>query len=108
MKNALVPVLALLLASTAPVFATSTPAQAQAAAASSSAASPEQTADVVNKVQAFYTTSQTFKSDFSQKFWVKAYNQKKTSKGRVTLLGGGKLCAEHDVRGGGARGNERR
>ena len=91
MKNALVPALALLLASTVPVFTTSTTAQAQAAAASSSAASPEQTADVVNKVQAFYTTSQTFKSDFSQKFWVKAYNKEKTSSGTVTFSKPGKM-----------------
>ncbi|MDP9002514.1 MAG: outer membrane lipoprotein carrier protein LolA [Myxococcota bacterium] len=45
----------------------------------------------VTAVQAFYDKSQTFKSDFQQKFWVKAYNQEKSSRGRVTFAKPGKM-----------------
>lgn len=90
MKRALVPVLALVLASVVPALATPTPAEAQTAPASS-AAPAAQKDDVVAKVQAFYNTSQTFKSDFSQKFWVKAYNKEKTSSGTVTFSKPGKM-----------------
>ena len=49
------------------------------------AASAQDTAAAVAKVQAFYDKTQTFTSDFTQEFWVKAYNQKKQSKGKVTI-----------------------
>ena len=42
-------------------------------------------------VQAFYDKSTTFKSDFQQKFWVKAYNHEKTSSGHVTFAKPGKM-----------------
>jgi len=45
----------------------------------------------VSNVQTFYDRSTTFKSDFQQKFWVKAYNQEKTSSGRVTFAKPGKM-----------------
>ena len=45
----------------------------------------------VAKVQAFYDKSSTFTSDFEQKFWVKAYNQEKTSRGHVTFAKPGKM-----------------
>jgi outer membrane lipoprotein carrier protein len=46
---------------------------------------------VVAAVQSFYDRSQTFKSDFEQKFWVKAYSQEKTSRGHVTFAKPGKM-----------------
>jgi outer membrane lipoprotein carrier protein len=46
---------------------------------------------VVASVQSFYDKSSTFKSDFEQKFWVKAYNTEKTSRGRVTFSKPGKM-----------------
>jgi outer membrane lipoprotein carrier protein len=50
------------------------------------------TADTaVQSVQAFYDKSTTFKSDFQQKFWVKAYNHEKTSSGHVTFAKPGKM-----------------
>jgi outer membrane lipoprotein carrier protein len=50
------------------------------------------TADqAVAAVQAFYDKSTTFKSDFEQKFWVKAYNHEKTSSGHVTFAKPGKM-----------------
>ncbi len=45
----------------------------------------------VHDVQAFYDKSTTFKSDFQQKFWVKAYNHEKTSSGHVTFAKPGKM-----------------
>jgi outer membrane lipoprotein carrier protein len=48
-------------------------------------------AQAVDNVQAFYDKSTTFKSDFQQKFWVKAYNHEKTSSGHVTFAKPGKM-----------------
>jgi outer membrane lipoprotein carrier protein len=50
----------------------------------------------VSSVQTFYDKSQTFKSDFQQKFWVKAYNQEKSSRGRVTFAKPGKMDWVYD------------
>lgn len=50
----------------------------------------------VASVQAFYDKSATFKSDFQQKFWVKAYNQEKTSHGHVTFAKPGKMDWVYD------------
>jgi len=47
--------------------------------------------DVVGKVQSFYDKTHSFKCDFTQEFFVKAYNQKKTSKGKVTFSKPGKM-----------------
>ena len=46
---------------------------------------------VVTCVHAVYDQSQTFSSHFSQHFWVKAYNQEKTSSGHVTFVKPGKM-----------------
>lgn len=46
---------------------------------------------VVSCVQGVYDQSHTFQSHFSQHFWVKAYNQEKTSAGRVTFVKPGKM-----------------
>lgn len=59
---------------------------------SGAAGSPLPSADVlVGRVQAFYDRTQSFQSDFEQEFLVKAYNQKKFSKGSVTFLKPGKM-----------------
>ncbi len=50
----------------------------------------------VDKVQAFYDKTGTFQSDFQQEFTVKAYNQKKTSKGHVTFSKPGKMHWVYD------------
>ncbi len=60
------------------------------------AAGAADTAAVVTKVQAFYDKTQTFTSDFTQEFWVKAYNQKKHSKGKVTIQKPGKMHWHYD------------
>ena len=64
---------------------------AQPAAPTASAASPASADNAVQSVQAFYDKSTTFKSDFQQKFWVKAYNHEKTSSGHVTFAKPGKM-----------------
>jgi outer membrane lipoprotein carrier protein len=69
------------------------PAFADANAPSPAAANVDQ---AVSAVQAFYDKSTTFKSDFQQKFWVKAYNQEKTSRGRVTFSKPGKMDWQYD------------
>src|SRR5262245_51073319 len=50
----------------------------------------------VADVQAFYDKSATYKSDFLQKFWVKAYNQEKTSRGHVTFAKPGQVDFSYD------------
>ncbi len=58
---------------------------------SASAAPLPAVSDVVNKVQAFYDRTHSFKCEFTQEFFVKAYNQKKTSSGHVTFSKPGKM-----------------
>lgn len=55
------------------------------------AAEPNQIRDVVNRVQAFYDKTKSFKSDFRQQFFVKAYNKRKSSEGHVTFQKPGKM-----------------
>jgi outer membrane lipoprotein carrier protein len=50
----------------------------------------------VASVQSFYDKSNTFKSDFQQKFWVKAYNHEKSSRGHVTFAKPGKMDWVYD------------
>lgn len=65
-------------------------------AASATPAPPAAAARAVQSVQDFYDKSQTFKSDFSQKFWVRAYGQEKTSRGHVTFSKPGKMDWVYD------------
>jgi outer membrane lipoprotein carrier protein len=50
----------------------------------------------VGCVQKVYDQSQTFGSDFSQRFWVKAYNTEKSSHGHVTFVKPGKMHWSYD------------
>jgi outer membrane lipoprotein carrier protein len=63
-------------------------AQAPAAASPLSAA---ETQKVLDKVQAFYDKTTSFKAEFTQEFTAKAYNKKSASKGRVTFAKPGKM-----------------
>ncbi|MGA7120967.1 MAG: outer membrane lipoprotein carrier protein LolA [Polyangiaceae bacterium] len=65
--------------------------EAQSPASPGPASPAASVAPAVAAVQAFYDKSQTFKSDFEQKFWVKAYSQEKTSRGHVTFAKPGKM-----------------
>lgn len=93
MKSLYVPALFVLFASVVPALTDSSVAQAQPPVVTPEAgtSSPQATAEAVAKVQAFYDRSTTFKSDFLQKFWVKAYNQEKVSSGTVTFAKPGKM-----------------
>jgi outer membrane lipoprotein carrier protein len=81
--------LAALVASPGPLHAEGNPP----AAAAPAGLTVEQ---AVGAVQSFYDRSTTFKSDFQQKFWVKAYNQEKTSRGHVTFAKPGKMDWQYD------------
>jgi len=50
----------------------------------------------VDKVQLFYDKTGTFQSDFQQEFTVKAYNQKKSSRGHVVFSKPGKMHWTYD------------
>jgi len=61
------------------------------------ASTPSRNADqAVASVQSFYDKSTTFRSDFQQKFWVKAYNHEKSSRGHVTFAKPGKMDWVYD------------
>lgn len=83
----LFPFLAVALACTAPLAAQ----DSRADDATAPAQQLPPVATVVQNVQAFYDKTHSFKSDFTQEFFVKAYNQKKTSKGSVTFSKPGKM-----------------
>jgi outer membrane lipoprotein carrier protein len=89
----LIHALLLALAVTLAFIAHANVSLADAPAGSAAGPSVEQ---AVTAVQAFYDKSQTFKSDFSQKFWVKAYNQEKSSRGHVTFAKPGKMDWVYD------------
>jgi outer membrane lipoprotein carrier protein len=74
-------------------LATSAFAQAPtpAAPAPVAAPTPQQTAQVVSDVQAFYNRTNTFSADFAQTYLVKAYNQTKNSSGHVVFAKPGKM-----------------
>ena len=91
MPRSLAPLLALLVACTTVPLGTADAQTPPAPAAATPSAN-----DVVGRVQAFYNQTQSFKSDFTQEFFVKAYNQKKTSKGKVTFAKPGKMFWEYD------------
>ena len=85
------------LACALPLLASDVHAQAPAAPPAATAPQPMgNVADVVGKVQQFYDKTQSFKSDFQQEFFVKAYNQRKTSKGKVTFSKPGKMDWVYD------------
>ncbi len=85
------PLVALLLTIAPPLRA-----DAADAAGAQTAALPGDVSRAVTDVQSFYDKSTTFKSDFEQKFWVKAYNQEKTSRGHVTFAKPGKMDWVYD------------
>ena len=78
--------LTLVCTSVEPAFA-----DAPAAAAAPAPQPQAKVDDTVKKVQAFYDRTTSFKSDFVQEFWVKAYNEKKSSSGSVVFSKPGKM-----------------
>ncbi|MFO0742756.1 MAG: outer membrane lipoprotein carrier protein LolA [Labilithrix sp.] len=88
--------LAAFAALSAPALAQGTPAPSGSAAPAPVAASPEATATVVNKVQAFYDSTGSFSSPFTQEFFVKSHNVKKNSSGKVLFSKPGKMAWDYD------------
>lgn len=77
----------------APAAATAQPAPAPGAGCIGANPTADQ---VVACVQGVYDQSQTFSSHFQQRFWVKAYNQEKTSSGHVVFSKPGKMSWTYD------------
>jgi outer membrane lipoprotein carrier protein len=86
MRSLLVPTFLLVLGCAAPALLSAPVAHAEPTDTSTMTA-----AQAVANVQAFYDGTQTFKSDFSQRYTVKAYNQVKNSTGTVTFNKPGKM-----------------
>ncbi|HEY8086560.1 MAG TPA: outer membrane lipoprotein carrier protein LolA, partial [Polyangiaceae bacterium] len=96
MKRLLLPLLAALLLSGTAAAADPPVATAVAPAAAGCLPTTPTADQAVACVQKVYDASQTFASQFSQKFWVKAYNQEKTSHGHVTFAKPGKMHWAYD------------
>jgi outer membrane lipoprotein carrier protein len=96
MKRLLLPLLAALLLSGTAAAADPPVATAVAPAAAGCLPATPTADQAVTCVQKVYDASQTFSSEFSQKFWVKAYNQEKTSHGHVTFAKPGKMHWAYD------------
>ncbi len=65
------------------------------AAADATAEEAAKTAEVVQKVQAFYERTSSFKSPFTQEFTATLHNKKTSSKGTVTFAKPGKMAWEY-------------
>lgn len=85
--NAKVVAVALALALT-PLVGGSSARAADDAAATSADSKAEEIAD---RVQAFYQQTRTFKASFKQKYWIKAHNKTKSSRGDVRFEKPGKM-----------------
>ena len=93
MKRPCLPLLAAVLLACAPALAADPPAAPATPCIPASGATASQ---AVACVQQVYDRSQTFQSDFSQKFWVKAYNTEKSSHGHVQFAKPGKMSWSYD------------
>ncbi|HVH45585.1 MAG TPA: outer membrane lipoprotein carrier protein LolA [Labilithrix sp.] len=90
-----------LLAGTAPLFVSDASAQpAPAGSAQPQPASPQATEQTVAKVQAFYDSTTSFVSPFTQEFFVKSHNVRKDSKGTVTFAKPGKMAWDYETPAG--------
>jgi len=87
-------VLAALLSAAAPFVVSDASADgpAPAAPASPPPAPQKDADDTVTKVQAFYDSTTTFVSDFTQEFFVKSHNVRKESAGGVAFSKPGKMA----------------
>jgi outer membrane lipoprotein carrier protein len=93
-------VAAVLAACAAPFVASDASAQPAPAASAQPPASAAATADTVAKVQAFYDSTTSFISPFTQEFFVKSHNVRKESKGKVTFAKPGKMAWDYETPAG--------
>lgn len=89
-----------LLAGSASLVTHANAEPAPAASAQPQAASPEATSQTVAKVQAFYDSTTSFFSPFTQEFFVKSHNVRKESKGKVTFAKPGKMAWDYETPAG--------
>src|SRR6478609_905127 len=90
-------IIAALVVSCAPLLVSDASAQpAPAGSAQPQAASPEATAQTVAKVQAFYDSTTSFVSPFTQEFFVKSHNVRKESTGKVAFSKPGKMAWDYN------------
>jgi outer membrane lipoprotein carrier protein len=75
-------------------------ASADPAPAQPQAASQADTDATVAKVQAFYDSTTSFSSPFTQEFFVKSHNVRKESKGKVTFAKPGKMAWDYETPAG--------
>jgi len=94
--------LAALAAITSPAVAQQPPAPAPTPAPppTPQPATAEATTTTVNKVQAFYDSTTSFSSPFTQEFFVKSHNIKKDSKGKVLFSKPGKMAWDYETPAG--------
>jgi len=76
------------------------PAPAPAAPPTPQPATPDATNTTVTKVQAFYDSTTSFSSPFTQEFFVKSHNIKKESKGKVLFSKPGKMAWDYETPAG--------
>jgi outer membrane lipoprotein carrier protein len=90
---------AALLAASAPLFVSDASAAdpAPQASAQPQPASPQATEQTVTKVQAFYDSTTSFVSPFTQEFFVKSHNVRKASSGTVTFAKPGKMAWDYNT-----------
>lgn len=88
------------LALSAPFAASHANANPPASASQPKPASAEATSATVAKVQAFYDSTKSFVSPFTQEFFVKSHNVRKQSKGTVTFAKPGKMAWEYETPAG--------
>jgi outer membrane lipoprotein carrier protein len=95
---------AALLSAAAPLVvshASADPAPAPTPALAEPKAAPQAETDAtVNKVQAFYDSTTSFASPFTQEFFVKQHNVRKESKGNVTFAKPGKMAWDYETPAG--------
>lgn len=88
------------LAVSAPLVASHASADPPAAPAQPQPASAAATIATVTKVQAFYDSTTSFVSPFTQEFFVKSHNVRKESKGKVTFAKPGKMAWDYETPAG--------
>ncbi len=79
-------------AQTKPSASASAPASAAPSASASAAKAPSGSAsEIAAKIQKTYESINSYEADFEQQYTMKAFNQKKTSKGHVLFVKPGKM-----------------
>jgi outer membrane lipoprotein carrier protein len=82
----------------APATSLGQPARGSAPAPSAAPAEPS-ASEIADRVQGFYDRTTVFKADFQQRYWVKAYDKTKDSRGQVIFKKPGKMSWRYTTNG---------